>query len=620
MMGWTTSVANWGKTLRGYTAKAAAAASYTYRITDYLLQQIIAVPKVAYTVVTHRPTRAVAGHLLYIFYADVLPLVLVNVVHDKIQEQGRTYLENEPENNYFLINAGLSLLQLANWIYSTRQKTKFLVDTVIVTIEAPRMLSGVSNTAPMTVCREAQCTFLRKFKGSVRDFATYWATESLISLVGYIPVAGGPVAAMLAVHHRGRYVLTLLLPDLCNRHHVIYLQQYSELAWSVGLMHFGSSWAFDALVESYTGIPPRFYHTAIEQLLLITQIGVTAQLSLPAPVLETKHRAIDPVSVYQYIVGSGFDWSVKELKEFLRTRIPTRDLKDMLVNLPWSTLTERADRVWSHPVAHIFLPKLLHDAQSFMHDPIVRTNWISLQHKFIHDLRAIESVKDYKTVRVSKYFPNGASSLVGLLFGTPKAINKLLLQLLTDPKVIEQVRLKRYKIQALHLEPTHVQADDKAFQMRMPSPPPADEQSSLSEWIELLNRDAEEDAETEQVAMLTGPEQGSALSQPVHQPLLDKVIRHERGGSRRGTDVKSATINVIRHGVFRNTVRTTQREKQPKDLQDWVVATAELSDEDDKVIAFDDERTDLEVSLIRVSRTQIAEDLIEATNDTACNM
>ena len=487
-MGWFTDAKNWLKRLwQGDTASAVV--RYSYQTIAHGFDQIAAIPRVLHSAATHPPTQMVAKHVMRVAVEDLIPLVFVTYCNQLIQERGRGYLEDEKEavwlSTYTAIQAGLYLLQGITWAFQVNRKTEMMVRMAMVTIEASPMLNGAKTSLPMKVCTDPPnpCTTLRFMQGSIRDLVAFWSTEAAISLTGYIPVAGGGIAALLSVYHNGRYVLTVVLPDLCNRHQMVYLQDHSELALSLGVGHVASTWLVNSLLEISTGIPRVFYAGAIKQFMLITQMGVAAHLNLPEGKKASTRTLPDPLLYYQ----SGVGFIVDIILLGLKTKIPRmlkgndhKSLKAWLSHLSaseFSYLQWVNEKVPINQLARVIFPRLIHSKETFITDPVILSNWATVQASLVQTLQTIESLHDLLAVQASSFAPNAAASLAASIFGTPKFLTKLLLQLLSDPVVIEQLRSWRYQVEKFNLivSTTPVRPDKNA--LLLPGQTSAHEQS-----------------------------------------------------------------------------------------------------------------------------------------------
>lgn len=497
-MGWFSSVKDsvgyWGSKLWHHKT-VADVGSYSYKTVAFFFEQIGVLPKVVYEVANHPPTRKVVKHLAHITAVDLVPLVLVTYTNHFLQMAGQNYLDDHenPEqdplspNSYMAIQVGLYLLSAATWTYSAHAKLKLLVNTTLVTLEAPVAMNEIHASPPNTICAEANCSTLRFLQGSVRDLTTYFATEAAISVVGFIPYVGGTTSALLAVYHRGRYVLTVVLPDLCNRHQMIYLREHSELALSLGLGHAASVHAIDSMIEATTGISPVFYKATIEQITLITQMAIAAQLKLPHAPLTSSRSTTDPVRLYQDGIGYTFDIFSKGLKTMLLNRERPRSVKEIVKTIPWSEISSTMVRVRDFPLVHVVLPKSLHGSYEFINDPIIRDLWPTLQAKLVNALKLFQTIKDHPAVRLSSKAPESAITMIWLILGTPKPVTRVLLQLLSDDEIIDQLRQWQNQLERLSIdEPKKIEITPHAYPLRGQDAPVVPEKQAQQQPVPII--------------------------------------------------------------------------------------------------------------------------------------
>lgn len=477
-MGWFDSLKNWGKDVWEHPS-ASHVARFSYNTLIHFCEQVAALPKALYSAVMHPPTRTVASHLLRIAAEDVVPMALATYANNLAQHHGQAYLDARKEQDWWSIDTvlitGLYALHTAAWIYTTRKEMQFLVRTAVVTIEAPTLLNAARQTPPMTVCVDEQCSSLRYIQGTGRDTVAYVATQAALYLLNYIPVVGAPLATSLTVYHRGRYVLTVVLPEVCNRHQMEYLREYPELALSLGLSHWGASWIANTYIQSFTGIPTPLYAPAVIQMLLVAQISLAAHLHLPAPVKKSSRSALDPLTLYQDFIGFLFD--VMSLG--LKIKIPrmmkaqqSNNMKEFLMNLPWSDWSGKGNRLWHHPLlTHTLVPRLLHSRNAFLLDPIIEANWKNLQKTLIGTLKEIEKIADKRSVKFAGAAPNGTANAIWLMFGLPKFITKLLLQLITNEHAMQKLAAWRRDIEGIHVDIViPLVVDPTAIALNKPAP------------------------------------------------------------------------------------------------------------------------------------------------------
>ncbi|GGI76259.1 hypothetical protein [Legionella impletisoli] len=433
-----------------------AVTDYSYQTMHYLFEQSKALPNVTKSFVAHDSTKTAAKHILRITYEDLIPLVLVTYGNQIIQEHGNAYLSEENDQFTFpgtlVLQTGLHLLEVATWLFKVRKNSQLFVRTAIVTLEAPLLFNQNRSSPLMTICSDAHCSTLRFVQGSLRDIVTYYSTELAIYSIRYLPFAGNLLASFLSTYHNGRYLVSVALPEMCNRHQVLYLSQHSELALSLGIGHALSARVINSVLETLTRIPQSYYASTIEQLLFISHMNVAAHLTLPNPPITLTRRVPDPIHLFQSTIGFVFDALLVGLKTKVPSLLPGNQvggLKQAIKNLPWEEV--RALHLWviTNPKARIFLPKLLHDLPSFLNDPIIKSNWPALKQSFLTVLNTLESLSQNRTIRLSSYIPGVTSALAEKVSGTPRVITSLGLQLITDPEFINVVVYLKARIEQL---------------------------------------------------------------------------------------------------------------------------------------------------------------------------
>ncbi|KTD20882.1 Uncharacterised protein [Legionella lansingensis] len=426
--------------------------NFSYNTAGRLLEQLPAVPRVARSVVNPK-VRKIAYGIGRIAVEDVLPLVVISYSHQLLQEQGKDYLHDHPNEAWLsaqtVLQLGLWLLWLANGAYSIRKKTQITVRTTVLALEAGGILNSVKPNPPMTLCEQEKCTTLRFLKGSFRDLIEYWATKAAISFIGYIPGVGGGLAAAFNIYHDGRYVITLAVPELCSRHQEQYLREYPELALSHGITHYVLSCYINSMIEHYTGIPSVFYGTTMQQFLLIGQIALATQMTLPPPVRESLRNLPDPVAAYNSLVGFIVDTVLLGLK----VQIPRllREQKAPLLSL--EDASRYAEVIWSNPVSEnvlkpVLVPRMLRSRKAFINDPVIP--WPPLQRRTMHALDNINEVKGYMLTKVALLPPSSMTAkVVRSIFGWPKSVVELLLNLMKNEQFMRQLESIRHTLPAL---------------------------------------------------------------------------------------------------------------------------------------------------------------------------
>ena len=209
-----------------------AVSNSSRQIVSALSEQKNAVPPLIESVKTHSSLQFLRNQISTIHKIDILPVLVASSV-DTLARSMREQCTDEEASwvswNTLLIT-GVLAFQAGIFIYKQRKKIENKIHTTIVTLEAVKSMNKLKKKRK--ICKEQNCSTLRYVKGTFREIISCLSTEIFIVGVSYIPYVG-PVSVVLSIYNRGRFILTLISPDLCERHQSIYLQEYPELALSL---------------------------------------------------------------------------------------------------------------------------------------------------------------------------------------------------------------------------------------------------------------------------------------------------------------------------------------------------------------------------------------------------
>lgn len=462
----------WGSSIWNNASLSGAATgvvNFSYNTVGRLLEQIPAVPRLARAAFNPKVTKIVKG-VARITVEDVLPLALVSYTHSLLQRQGEEYLDSYPPEARVAtdtaLQIGLWLLWGAHWAYSTRKKAQIAVRTAVLTLEAGSSFNSIKENPPMDLCVRKKCTTLRFLKGSFRDILEYWATKAAISFIGYVPVVGGGMAAAFNIYHDGRYVITLVLPELCGPDQERYLREYPELALAHGVTHYVLTKFVTSMIEHYSGIPAIFYESTVQQFLLITQIGIASQITLPPAVAEPQRNIPDPIALYESGVGFVIDTFALGLKK----KLPEMLQKQTMPLVPWEKIPDYANVLWSNKVSEnlikpVLIPRMLRNEVAFANDPVIP--WDALRARIISAIANIEDVKAHPLTKLAMLSPSTTAEVARPIFGTPKFVVELLLKLMKNEEFMRQLGVFGHHIGGLHRgAPPALPSNKDAFLLR----------------------------------------------------------------------------------------------------------------------------------------------------------
>ncbi|STX30214.1 Uncharacterised protein [Legionella beliardensis] len=581
-MSWWETIKGWGSALwhnQTVTQTTQHISSFTY---NTILKSVELAPATVKTVasgIMHPPTRQIAYHIGRIFVEDIIPSIAVNYVFDTLKKYAEDELIDE-EASWIsastLLQTSLLLLQMGVWTYNVRRNTQATVRMAIVTLEAAKSLNLVNTELPKQVCIDEKCDLLRYVRGNFRDLTTFWATEAALSLVGYVRY-GNTIAAVLSVFHRGRYALTMVLPDLCQRHQVEYLKENAELPVALGIHQLVStflvSYGIQALtslpaqyfgIETFTGIPIQYYQPFIAQAMLLTQISVAAHVHLPPPINQSQRRVIDPVGAYQSLIGFIFDIIASGLKK----QIPIL-LKGPPNNIPWKKIYNLAREVQQHPytqkVGTIVLPRMLHSPEAFVVDPVIQPYWRYLRERSIIALKALEDRSESFLVRAATYDPKKAAKLLWLLFGIPKSLAREALTLLGNQDFILDVGSMRRRLEALEVKQSLKEVDPTPLAIELRQPEPKECPAPL---LALEDNEKKVDAKAiiKPLRNPNNPSPAKNIIITVPRRTVIKPIQYEQASQLSPKlPVKSATL-TRRLGVFKSEEKPPMEQEQANSM------------------------------------------------------
>jgi len=543
-MGWITSIKE--RAEQFFNSKTTlVVVNSSYQTLGYLFKQIGVLPEAIGGAVTHPPTRKIAAQMGRIFLEDVAPLVLITYVSQKIQEQGREYINEESDNNlgaHSLLELGLTLLQAATWLYKLRAEAQLTTRAAILTLSAAQALKETKPTAPITVCEEAKCSSLRFLQGSIRDNVNYYATAGAISIVGFIPGIGQPLASILKLDLMGRYVAGIILADACNRHQVVFLQEYPEIKLSLGIGHASLTWLLSVLIEKTTSIPRALSKDALDPLTLIVLISIAFQLHIPTLKQTSTRKILDPIGTFQGFIGFNLDTWLLGLKvkipRMLDASDSRQDIGMVVLDWPWAQKADEISRIFKMPLVRFLLPPTLHNLGAIFEHPIsidrlfrdsiFRANWPAVQTKIITTINIIDSIKHDPLVIAAGLLTEemrvaGMSQALGL----PANVAKVVYALLTDTKIEGKLLSLKYEIERLNVDaPLVISIDHNGLAQQPPlvqnQQPTEKETSTLTHHNRFENGltffDSEEDGSIS--ASKAGSEadsEGEWVGRPLHR-------------------------------------------------------------------------------------------------------
>lgn len=411
--GWE-RIKNWGSYSKNLLGKAI---TVNLRIIGYLLQQLIVMPQVLYSLVAHPGTRKVSGRVLRVSAENVLLPALVLFANQQLQEKGQAYLKDNPDEAWLSSNTLfiliLNCLNLGMTLYQTRAFINFFVRSKIIELMAPAELQSAVTKKERNICIEAQCEGFPKINSGAREALIFIGFDLAAKGFSWIPLVGPTGAILLSIYANGQLIESHNQSRLCAAHREQYYRQYRERLLSLGFSHWLLTKVISDLIEAGTGIPSSYYKTGLGQLFILFSVSLALQMpELPA-VLKSERTGL----------------TVEKIKGY--TQI-----------------------LWSNPLSNkiklLAIPSILGNWDELKKDPVIGTYANDLREMLLMVLKAIEARQQSLTVKVAAKMPITSVISAELFFDIPKEMGALLLYLLSNEYFKQMVSENRRRLEAMY--------------------------------------------------------------------------------------------------------------------------------------------------------------------------
>lgn len=462
---WST-VKEWGNSLwnNAYIQKTVVGTfRSSYSVLEHLAEEIGAAPKVLYSAVVDPKTRKVAGHVARIMAEDLPLIIAPSYANTLIQQSGHSYLNNESDVPWLSVDTSiimaLGLLDWSVWVYTNRHQLQMTMRMLVVLLEAGEDLT--SNKPKMAICSEEPCTDARFLKGVIRGTIKYSTTKQLVKLLGYIPCIGEPLSIVAATYNEGSYILSTIIPEVCDRHQEEYFNEYAELVWALGIGQGLTTSGLAALLEYMTTkylitIPKFYYQDAFSSALLILFFSIAAHMKLPPPVRQSTYGIRDPIVATRRAIGVLFEILVAGSRIVLprivnKERLPTISLAQI------GKIWKLGEAVWLHrwtdKLRFILLPHSLQTMQYFIDDPVISPNWNGVRNKLVKEIKTFTEKREGWLVFFAGQLPSPSSAAAKAFFGVPEPLTALLLKLMGNEDFMLALGTYCEKLEGLHVGP-----------------------------------------------------------------------------------------------------------------------------------------------------------------------
>lgn len=419
------------------------AVGYVINTGFYVVEQVLALREAVPAVVTPPVMKIVKGTGNILYY-DVAPVVAAHCVNYGIQ----TYLRPADPSGMlasYLIQPTLTLIDYTTWGFTYRQAPKLAIHTFALVSMGPAAFNEYKwklSEPPPTLCKEEECNFKRKFKGTLREPLTLALNDLVLWVVSNLPYGGKQLSWVLAVFFYGEYITRMATPERCERHKAM----KSQSVLSLGAVYTGLSLLMDYGLDSTVGMPPYLYLRTLHHLLLLAHINLASHMNLPLVKTTKDTISLDPFVIYdrskRFMVDVVFAGLMKRIpidfkppegsKPFIPlstvfkflTKVLKSDLEQVQVTQPG--FFKKATR--------ILIPNMFLSPKNAVNDPVIKQFWPDIRSDLLYILEIVESTKPVKSLTTA---PKAIASTVkytlpvvlNFRFGLPIKLSEFLLSL-----------------------------------------------------------------------------------------------------------------------------------------------------------------------------------------------
>ncbi|CAM2874436.1 Uncharacterised protein [Legionella steigerwaltii] len=415
---------------------------YVANTTFYVFEQVLALREAIPAVVTPPVLKVVKGTGNILLY-DVLPVVAAQGVNYGIQ----TYLRPADPTGMlasYAVLPSLTLIDYITWGFTYRQAPKLVVHTFALDAVGSSAFNEYKwklTQPPQTLCKEEECNFKRKFKGTLREPIVLAFNDLVLWAISHLPY-GEQLSFILSVIFYGEYITRMATPERCERHKAM----KSESILSLGLIYTLLSMAMDYGFESTVGTPPYLYLRTLRHLLLLGHINVASHMSLPLVRTPKNTIPLDPLVIYdrtkRFIVDVVFAGLQKRVPiDFkpppgAKPFIPLSTVFKFLTKVLDSDLetVQVAQPGFFKKAARVVIPNMFLSPKNAVNDPVIKQFWPEIRSDLLYILEIVESAKPVKSLTTA---PTAIASTVkytlpvvlNYRFGLPIKLSEFLLSL-----------------------------------------------------------------------------------------------------------------------------------------------------------------------------------------------
>lgn len=419
---------------------------YIYKAPEYLVNatvslvtQPVAIFHAGQALWAHEPSRVIGKSLLeWETITRIAPLIIVNAGINFFStglDQNASILTVDGMLGMALttLNIGINLFAVASLLKSS-----------ITTLCAPAAFHQISAADPKIA---ADCTSecqgtLVLLNGAVHATAAYYSNLMLVQGLELLSHTHYPLpdklffnlAKIASVYASGRYIAGLSNPR-CREHQFL----KSEMTLTLGIMHKGLEYLLWLALTASTGELAPILMLTLNDIPLLLIILIARHQVGSALVTKDNRTLIDPLEMYENFVRKVLEFFSPGIKAII-----TKLLQGPPSNIPWANYANETLTLFQNPlISFILLPKMLHNWDNFIHEPMISPRWTVIQNQMVSILSTLEEASQSRVVSIAARAPGKAASLIQYLFGFPRPVAKVLLNIMSNEQYMQMIEALR---------------------------------------------------------------------------------------------------------------------------------------------------------------------------------
>lgn len=430
--------------------------SYAINTTIQVLEQISVYKDAIHHVLNDKKSRLVLYHMNFILWDDVIPMITLNALNNKLQQtfQNDEQTEFSCLDFYSYFAALLMLINYTVVFITWRQGIQTTIRVAALeTFAPPAFLSSLLDKMELK-CDTRECHIGVQLQGNIKQLVNLFANDTLASSVRYIPVVGPAASTALSIIFKGRFIVRSVTPGLCAEHKLPSFRLETIIA--LGLIYQLYCWSLEEALSKTIGLPPYLYLRSLQHLILLLQVPFAAQRILTMTKSNTKPEGNNIIDIYEYAVGFLVETLIAGVPVVLNGRksqkpfITVHDVLQVITKLIEADayhqkslppiVISRVSQAWNWNSKHwtIFwyelFPPVMQGTQGFIRDPIIAAYWPGFKSRVLYVVTTLKIIRaKTQTSNLMQMTPTHFLMLaVYFYFGVPKKLTESALKCIED--------------------------------------------------------------------------------------------------------------------------------------------------------------------------------------------